>query len=237
MAVTMDDMGTVEVEPRRLRADAQRNRRRLLEAATELFSERGLEVGVADIAARAGVGRGTLFRNFPSKEHLIAAIVVERMHESIARAHEVLDAGDPGAALFELIDSAINRSLSDRALFDALSDTWLVNPEIRAAHAEMLTVLDRLVTRAQAAGAVRDDISAIDVVIMIKGVCEAARQFQHLGEQVTARQLDLVLAAISTNGADRKLRGRPPTAEDFERAMTCLATAAVSAPAASTRAE
>ncbi len=70
--------------------------------------------------------------------------------------------------------------------------------------------------------AVRDDISAIDVVIMIKGVCEAARQFQHLGEQVTARQLDLVLAAISTNGADRQLRGRPPTAEDFERAMTCL---------------
>ena len=74
-------MGTVEVEPRRLRADAQRNRRRLIEAATELFSERGLEVGVADIAAHAGVGRGTLFRNFPSKEHLIAAIVVERMHE------------------------------------------------------------------------------------------------------------------------------------------------------------
>jgi AcrR family transcriptional regulator len=222
----MGDMGTVEVEPRRLRADAQRNRRRLLEAATELFSERGLEVGVADIAARAGVGRGTLFRNFPSKEHLIAAIVVERMHESIARAHEALDAGDAGAALFELIDSAINRSQSDRALFDALSDTWLVNPEIREAHSEMLTVLDRLVTRAQAAGAVRDDISAIDVVIMIKGVCEAAQQFQHLGEEVTARQLDLVLAAISTNGADRKLRGRPPTAEDFERAMTCIATAA-----------
>jgi hypothetical protein len=109
-----------------------------------------------------------------------------------------------------------------------LSDTWLVNPEIRAAHSEMLIVLDRLVTRAQATGAVRGDISAIDVVIMIKGVCEAARQFQHLGEEVTARQLDLVLAAISTNGADRQLRGRPPTAEDFERAMTCLATAAAS---------
>jgi AcrR family transcriptional regulator len=222
----MGDMGTVEVEPRRLRADAQRNRRRLIESATELFSERGLDVGVADIAAHAGVGRGTLFRNFPSKEHLIAAIVVERMHESIRRAHDALDGGDPGAALFELIESAINRSQSDRALFDALSDTWLVNPEIRAAHTEMLTVLDHLVTRAQATGAVRDDISAIDVVIMIKGVCESARQFQQLGEEVAARQLDLVCAALSTNGADRKLRGRPPTAEDFERAMTCHATAA-----------
>src|ERR1700727_3708848 len=116
MAATMSDMGTVEVEPRRLRADAQRTRRRLLEAATELFSERGLEVGVADIAARAGVGRGTLFRNFPSKEHLIAAIVVERMHESIPRAHQALDAGGPRTALFQLLDSAIHRSQTDRAL-------------------------------------------------------------------------------------------------------------------------
>src|SRR6202034_4813795 len=161
----MSDMGTVEVEPRRLRADAQRNRRRLIEAATELFSERGLEVGVADIAAHAGVGRGTLFRNFPSKEHLIAAIVVERMRESIERAHEALDAGDPGAALFELIDSAINRSQTDRALFDALSDTWLVNPEIRAAHTEMLTVLDRLRAPGQAAGAGGAPLAAGDLVV------------------------------------------------------------------------
>src|SRR6201996_3725255 len=102
----MSDMGTVEVEPRRRRADAQRNRRRLLEAATELFSERGLEVGVADIAARAGVGRGTLFRNFPSKEHLIAAIVVERMHESIERGREALGSADAGEALFDLIEQS-----------------------------------------------------------------------------------------------------------------------------------
>ena len=222
----------VEVEPRRLRADAQRNRRRLMEAATELFSERGLEVGVADIAARAGVGRGTLFRNFASKEHLIAAIVVERMQESIAGAHEALEVGDPGPALFALIESAVHRSQSDRALIDALSDTWLANPEIRAAHAEMLAVLERLVARAQAAGAVREDISAIDVVIMIKGVCESARQFQHLGEEVAGRQLDLMCASISTNGVDRPLRGRPPTAADFDRAMTCTAAAASSAPAA-----
>ena len=72
-------------ERRPLRADAERNRRRLLEAATQLFCERGLDVGVAEIAERAGVGRGTLFRNFPSKEDLIAAIVVERMGESVGR--------------------------------------------------------------------------------------------------------------------------------------------------------
>src|SRR6201987_6438810 len=82
------------------RADAERNRRRLLDAATEMFCERGLDVGVAEIAQQAGVGRGTLFRNFPTKEHLIAAIVVERINESTARGRAALDADDPGEALF-----------------------------------------------------------------------------------------------------------------------------------------
>jgi AcrR family transcriptional regulator len=222
----VETIETAATEPRRLRADAQRNRRRLIEAATELFSERGLEVGVADIAARAEVGRGTLFRNFPSKEHLIAAIVVERMHESIERARAALELGDPVTALFELIESAAQRSLTDRALFDALSDTWLANPEIRAAHAEMLAVLEQLVASAQATGRVRRDISAIDIVMLVKGVCESARHFQHLDGEITGRQLDLVCAALSTDAAQRPLRGRAPTAEDFEQAMACTAAAA-----------
>ena len=85
-----DNALTMEDERRPLRADAERNRRRLLDAATEIFCERGLDVGVGEIAERAGVGRGTLFRNFPSKEHLIAAIVVERMRESAARGRAAL---------------------------------------------------------------------------------------------------------------------------------------------------
>ena len=225
--IEVETIESVETEPRRLRADAQRNRRRVIEAATALFSERGLEVGVADIAARAEVGRGTLFRNFPSKEHLIAAIVVERMHESIERARAALEAGDPVTALFELIESAAQRSLTDRALFDALSDTWLANSEIRAAHGDMLAVLEELVTRAQQTGRIRRDISAIDIVMLVKGVCEAGRHFQHLDPEIIGRQLDLVCAALSTDPAARPVRGRPPTAEDFEQAMACSAAAAV----------
>ena len=77
---------------RTLRSDAERNRRRVLNAAQELFRERGLDVGVAEIAQRAGVGRGTLFRNFPTKQDLIAAIVIDRMHEATAQARALLDA-------------------------------------------------------------------------------------------------------------------------------------------------
>src|SRR5215475_7288851 len=125
-----------EEKEKPLRADAERNRRRLLDAAESLFRERGLDVGVGEIAERAGVGRGTLFRNFPSKEHLIAAIVVERMQESVERGRAALEA---------------------------------------------------LVQRAQEAGAVRTDVSAIDVMMRVKGACASSRSFQHFHPNVAAR--------------------------------------------------
>jgi AcrR family transcriptional regulator len=208
-----------EMEERRtMRADAERNRRRLLDAATQMFCERGLDVGVGEIAQQAGVGRGTLFRNFPSKEHLIAAIVVERMRESINRAHAALEAVDAGQSLFELIEQSVGRSQTDRALFDSIAETWLANDEIREVHEELVSVLDALVRRAQDAGAVRSDISAIDVIMMIKGVCETAGSFQHLRPDVMLRQLDLVRAAISAPGTEQPaLRATPPSLEDLEQ--------------------
>jgi AcrR family transcriptional regulator len=208
----------MEEEPRRLRADAERNRRRLIEAATEMFCERGLEIGVGEIAQHAGVGRGTLFRNFPTKDHLIAAVVVNRMTDSIGRGRAALDAADPGQGLFELIDQSVGRAATDRALFDAIGDEWLTNDEIRGAHTELMEVLDALVTRAQASGALRGDIGAVDVLMMIKGVCEAMRSFQHIDPDVGMRQLDLLWSAIAAPGAQRPLRGRPPTVSDLEHA-------------------
>ncbi len=213
-----DNPVAMEPERRPLRADAERNRRRLLDAATAVFCERGLDVGVGEIAERAGVGRGTLFRNFPTKEHLIAAIVVERMQESVTRGRAALESPDPGEALFELIEQAVGIQQTDRALFDALDDEWLVNAEIHAAHTELMGVLDTLVRRAQDAGAVRTDVGAVDVMMLVKGACESLRSFQHFDSNLVARQLDLVRAAIATHAAQRPLRGRQPTIEDLERA-------------------
>ena len=209
-----------------MRADAERNRRRLLDAATQMFCERGLDVGVGEIAQQAGVGRGTLFRNFPSKEHLIAAIVVERMRESIARGQAALEAPDAGEALFDLIEQSVGRQQTDRALFDAIAETWLANDEIREIHGQLIGVLDGLVHKAQDAGAVRTDISAVDVLMLIKGVCEAVASFQHVHHDVVLRQLDLVRSAISTPGAQRPLRGSPPSLEDLEHANAPKGTAA-----------
>ncbi|MEO6857797.1 MAG: TetR/AcrR family transcriptional regulator, partial [Solirubrobacteraceae bacterium] len=226
-----DNPQCMEEERRPLRADAERNRRRLIDAATAIFCERGLEVGVGEIAERAGVGRGTLFRNFPCKEDLIAAVVVERMRESVERGQALLDAPDPGEALFGLIDQAVGRSQTDHALFDALDEAWLTNDEIRAAHAELLAVLDQLVCRAQAAGSVRPDVSAVDVLMMTKGVCEASRSFQHIDPNLAARQLDLVWSAIASPCAQHALRGQPPPVEALERPAPDARAASTDEPA------
>jgi AcrR family transcriptional regulator len=204
---------------RHLRADAQRNRRRLLDAATAMFCERGLDVGVGEIAERADVGRGTLFRNFPTKEHLIAAIVIERMHEAVARGRDLLDEPDPRAGLFEFLQEIVGRQQLDRALFEAVADTFLANREIRAAHAEVLGVLDALLERAQERGTVRADVGAFDVLMMIKGVCGAASAFRQIDPEICNRQLDLVCAALSSPATTQPLRGRTPTLEDIEHAF------------------
>jgi AcrR family transcriptional regulator len=206
-------------EEKPLRADAERNRRRLLEAAEALFCERGLEVGVGEIAQRAGVGRGTLFRNFPSKEHLIAAIVAERMHDAARRGTELLDADDPGEALFRFLDEAVGIQQVDRALFESVGETFMANVEIRAAQAEVVGVLDQLLVRAQAAGAARADVGALDVLMLVKGVCQAASAFAHLDPDIAHRHLDLIRAALSVQQGPRPLRGRAATLEDMERAF------------------
>lgn len=205
-------------DERRLRADAERNRKRLIEAAAAVFRERGLDVGVAEIAERAGVGRGTVFRNFASKEDLIAAVVIERMKEAAARGRALLDAPDAGASLFEFLEEMTGRQQLDRGMFEALADTWLANDEIRAQHVDVLGVLDALLTRAKQTGAVRDDVTAIDVLMLFKGVCEAASAFAHIEPGMVARQLDLVRAALSPSGAEQPLRGRAPSLEDIDRA-------------------
>jgi AcrR family transcriptional regulator len=202
---------------RPLRADAERNRRLLLDAAAETFAEHGLEVGVAEIARRAGVGRGTMFRRFPTKEHLIAAIVVDRMDQASARGRELLADPNPDAALFELLTSMVEAAQSDRALFEAVGDTFLANEDIRAAHVDLVGVLDQLLRRAQDADTVRDDVGALDLLMMFKGVCEAARPFGDA--DVAARQLELVRAALRPVAASERLSGRPPTLDDMERAF------------------
>ncbi len=209
--------GEMPEHTRRPRADAERNRRRLLDAAAAVFGERGLDVSVAEIAQRAGIGHGTLFRNFPSKEDLIAAIVVDQMSDAAARGGELLESPEPGEALFEFLDEMAGRQQQARALFEAVQETFLANREIRAAHSEIVEVLDALLGRAQEVGAVRRDVKALDLLLLLKGVCETAAAFQQIDPQISERHLDLVRAALAPPASASLLRGRSPTLGDIER--------------------
>lgn len=209
-----DNDGLMGEDGRPQRSDAVRNRRRLLEAAAEVFAERGLEAGVGEIAARAGVGRGTLFRNFPTKADLIAAIVVERMHQGIADGRALLGAGDPADVPFAFLNEIVKRQQSDRALFEAVSEEFLANPDIRAVHADFLTLLEEILETGKRAGSVRPEIGAMDVLMLVKGACAAAVALD-AGPELIERQVDLIAGAISTPAYVVELRGRAPTLADL----------------------
>ena len=201
------------------RSDALRNRQRLLQAAADAFCERGLEVGVGEIAQRAGVGRGTLFRNFPTKQDLIAAIVVERMRDAVLAGKALLAADEDGVAVFDFIEDVVGRQQIDRCLFEAVADEFLANSEIRAAHAEVVEVLEELLERGRQAGVIRPEVGAMDVLMLVKGVCAAAAALGEASPDIVERHLDLVRAAISTPGHAVPLRGKSPTLDDLNRAF------------------
>ena len=103
-----------------LRADAQRNLGRILEAASEAYAEVGPEVTIDEIARRAGVGHGTVFRRFPTKDALRAAVIRVRLDELLSRADELLDKPDAGAAFEEFVWAAAEACRRDRTLFEGI---------------------------------------------------------------------------------------------------------------------
>jgi AcrR family transcriptional regulator len=218
MGQNVDRMGGLPgAADRPQRSDAARNRKRLLEAAAAEFAERGLDAGVGDIAARAGVGRGTLFRNFPTKQDLIAAIVVDRMHEAIGDGRAMLDGGDDAGMAFAFIEEIVHAQQENRALVEAVSEEFLSNVDIHAVHEEFLGVLDQMLGRGKAAGSIRPEVGALDVIMLIKGLCSAASALE-AGPEVLDRHVDLIRAAISAPGYAVTLRGRTPTLDDLQHA-------------------
>jgi len=145
-----------------LRADAQRNLDRLLEAAGECFAERGTDCSVDEIARRAGVGHGTVFRRFPNKEALLLAVVLRRLEALTAVAEAAADEPDVEAAFVGFLRSAAESYARDRALVEGL-DRCLDRPELAA----LIAAVDRLVQRAHEAGVVRPDLGGEDVLRLV----------------------------------------------------------------------
>ncbi|WP_326634861.1 TetR/AcrR family transcriptional regulator [Nonomuraea fuscirosea] len=150
------------------RADARRNRSRVLEAARHAFAEIGLDVPLDEIARRAGVGAGTVYRHFPSKEALFEAVVLEGLRQLTEEVGALVAAPDPAEAFFAAVRLTVERAGPNKALCDALSTE--VDPRLAApAREEYAAALSTLLDRAQRAGAVRPDVDPADVRTLLSG--------------------------------------------------------------------
>jgi AcrR family transcriptional regulator len=148
---------------RSLRADAQRNREKVLCAAREAFAASGYGVPLDEIAALAGVGPGTVYRHFPSKEALFAAVVDARVRDLIDDARRRGAADDPGAAFFGFLGRMSAEAAAKRDLPDAIAVDGAVQQDLHEAFGELLH-------RAQLAGAVREDVTMPDLLMLLKGL-------------------------------------------------------------------
>ena len=152
-------------QTRPLRADAARNRQLLLAAAADEFAERGLDTSVADIASRAGVGKGTVFRHFATKDDLIAAIVTDRINVLNAVGESLLDAADPGDALLEFLTFAAQQRQERDLSF--LHEAGQLTAAISEVQTQMFRTIQALVDRAREYGAVRADVTGADIILLM----------------------------------------------------------------------
>jgi len=154
---------------RPMRADARRNYDKLVAAARELYAAEGTSVPLEDIAGRAGVGIGTLYRHFPTRQALLEAVYAEEIHEMASAADGLADL-DPWEALTTWLNQYVGFAATKKALTEALLEVDPDSDVLLACRTALLGAGNALVERAQAAGAVRPDTSFTDVGRLISGV-------------------------------------------------------------------
>ena len=158
--------------PRAPRADARRNRERVLEAAIAAFAAEGLSVPIHEIARRAGVGTGTVSRHFPTKEALYIAIVRDRIERVVERGRARTASEDTGAAFFEFFETTVDEFAANLGLADALAGAGFdMHAVASGAKHDVIGILGDLLTRAQKAGAVRKGIEVDDIKALMVACC------------------------------------------------------------------
>lgn len=191
-AVSADEARSRDAACRPMRADAAKNRLRILRAAEEVFASEGVGAPVDAVAERAGVGVGTLYRHFPTKETLFEAIVVTRLEDLVGALDCAGEAEDPGAAFFSFLKRFAAEASRKRDLFDALGAAGVdVKSDCTELFERLELGLKRLLDRAVAATVVRPDVTTTDVIGLVVGACHAADQ-PGLGLSSSDRMVEVV---------------------------------------------
>jgi AcrR family transcriptional regulator len=153
--------------PRRLRADAERNKAAIVAAAREVFAEHGLEAPLEEIAQRAGVGIATLYRRFPAREQLVAAALIEKVTQYADAASEATAASDPWAGFVGYVRRICELQAADRGLSDLLSMTLAADERIEHLRSTANAQVVSLIERAKAAGRLRADFVGEDLLLLL----------------------------------------------------------------------
>jgi AcrR family transcriptional regulator len=191
--------GPAAAAARPLRADAQRNRARILEAAENVFAVEGIEVPVDVIAEKAGVGVGTLYRHFPTKEKLCEAVLLDRLSALTLDAQALADAGDPKAAFFDFLEHVVEEGAAKRDLMVAVMGAGLEFEEASVAVKDGLRdAIGVLLERAQAVGAVRSDVTPTAVLSLVGATCQATA---HVGAAPACDLLTIVCDGLRVQSA------------------------------------
>ena len=192
-------------KPRRLRADAARNRQRLIDAAAEVFAARGLDATLDDIARDAGVNVATAYRHFANKHELAREFLRQCVDRAVAVAEEAAAEPDPWLGLTQFLERSLEMVASNRALFDVLKREYGAE-QFDELLQRTIVPLEKLLARGQQAGVVRADVAAID----FPAILEMLSAVTGLGVPgLPHRYMGLILAGLRP-GQD-PLPGQPPT--------------------------
>jgi AcrR family transcriptional regulator len=212
---------TVIDEDRPLRRDAERNRRRILDAARELFAQCGLEVSLNDIAHHAGVGVGTVYRRFPDREQLIDSLFQERMEEMVAIAERAAADPDPWRGLVGFFEQSLELQAHDFGLKDLVASAPDGMARVGQIRARLLPLGEQIVRRAQASGQLRADVAPTDMAIlqlMVSAVIDASRD---VAPDVWRRFLSIVLSGLAAApAADEGLPARALAPTEVDAVMS-----------------
>jgi AcrR family transcriptional regulator len=196
--------------PRQLRADAKRNRVRVLEAARAVFAERGLSATLDHVAVEAGVGVATVYRRFGSKEELIEALFADELDHLVEQAEAALAVDDPWEGFVQMLAGMSEVLVQDQGIRDVLMHDGLGQTRVAAARSRFLPAAEAVVVRAQASGQLRPDVTAVELPVLLLMVETAGALTRAEDPDQWRRYLGVLLEGLQARTPAVPLPGPPP---------------------------
>jgi AcrR family transcriptional regulator len=196
-------MAAPKPEPRQRakRSDAQRNRQSILQAAFEVFSELGVDAQMVDVARAAGLGIGTVYRNFQSKEELVNALLNDRLRGAAHVATKAAEEPDAWSALIELMNGITVRQLENRVLSQFLGGRIAGSPELQQQRDHVYGILDGIAARAKRAGDLREDVNISDIRMIMTSIANLSLSDAPTAQHLVKRHIGILLDGLRATNA------------------------------------